>query len=515
MAKPLISSRSWRLTHLYKILTKDKRLVTFKPNPIQEKLLEYKRECREAKKPIRFIVLKARQGWVTTEEVIDALDEVLFYKNVDATITAHNIGKSQEIFRIAKYAYDKLPDKILMSNGSIWEKPKAKYASKTELFFEKNNSRIKIVRDTRSITPSRVHITELAFMQDAQESLTAIEWGIPDSASISFETTANWVAWVGSTFYNLWKDNYNKPWALYKTFFFPWYYVEEYQSDLPLKTLDKDYYRLEIERYQWRLERLELSEQKISWYLQKAKKLWREVEQEFPIAPEDAFMATNNSVFDIDYVRQYESITNALMSRYIVDSMYEDLRFFHIENGLPKPEKDIVVGVDVAEWIMSWDYSAIVWRSRKDNKLLFTYRGHIKPDLLPWVLDRIYKYGYQWLIGIERNNHWHAALVACQDYPFYYDLYAQKTLDRKLNKETKKLWWATTSSSKVIMISNMESLIRKWELNEFEQREYGELFTFIYGEDWSMWAISPDHDDMIIADAICLQMSLQGFDSVA
>ena len=76
---------------MYKILNKNKESVTFKPNTIQQEILNYKRECRENKKPIRFIVLKARQGGITTEEVIDALDDALFYPNVDATITAHTL----------------------------------------------------------------------------------------------------------------------------------------------------------------------------------------------------------------------------------------------------------------------------------------------------------------------------------------------------------------------------------------------------------------------------------------
>lgn len=510
--KNLISSRAWRLSHLYKILDKQKQPITFKPNKIQTEILEYKKKCREEWKPIRFIVLKARQWGVTTEEVIDALDEALFYKNVDATITAHTLGKAQEIFRIVKYAYEQMPDKIILSDWTLWEKPKTTYDSKTELYFESNNSRIKVVRDARSITPSRVHITELAFMNDAEELITANEWGIPDSASLSYETTANGISWVWWPFYQLWRENYWKVGALFKTFFFPWYDVPEYRSDVKLEDLDRDYYEFEFARHYERLKRKWLDDNQISWYLQKAKKLKEKVLQEYPIDPEDAFLSTNRSVFDLDEVRKNEKIVEALNKKYVVDSLYPDLRFFHTNNWIPTQEKDICIWVDVSEWVGWWDFSTIVWRKR-DWKLLFTFRGHIKPDELPLVIDRVYKYWYQWLVGIERNNHWHATITASKEFPYYYDLYAQKTLDRVTNKETKKLWWHTNSASKSIMIWHMNTCIREWTITEFDYREYQELFTFII--EWGkMWALAPDHDDLVIADAICLQMMLQGFDTV-
>lgn len=508
----LISSRAWRLSHLYKILNKNKESVTFKPNTIQQEILDYKRECRENKKPIRFIVLKARQGGITTEEVIDALDDALFYPNVDATITAHTLWKAQEIFRIVKYAYEQIPEAILLSDWTIWKKPKTTYDSKTELYFEESNSRIKVVRDARSITPSRVHITEIAFMNDARDLITATEWGIPDAASLSFETTANGIAWVGWPFYQLWRENYNKTWALYKTFFFPWYAVDEYRSDTEIKDLDRDYYEFEFARYFDRLKSKWLDDSQISWYIQKAKKLKDEVLQEFPIDPEDAFLSTNKCVFDLEEVKKNQKIVDDLNKRFVVDSLYPELRFYHIKDGVPLPEKDIAIGVDVAEGIATWDYSTIVGRKR-DGKLLFTYRGHTKPDSLPLIIDRIYKYGYQGLVGIERNNHWYATIVASKDFSYYYDLYSQKTLDRRTNKETKKLWWHTNGASKSVMISHMNKCIRTWEIVEFDLREYWELFTFII-DGSSMWALAPDHDDLVIADAICLQMMLQGFDTV-
>lgn len=102
-------SREWRLDHLYYILDKNKKCILFKRNPNQKKILDHKRKCMLAWLPYKMMTLKARQGGITTEECIYDLDQCLFYPNQDNVIIAHSMDKAQDIFRIIKFAYDKLP----------------------------------------------------------------------------------------------------------------------------------------------------------------------------------------------------------------------------------------------------------------------------------------------------------------------------------------------------------------------------------------------------------------------
>ncbi|WP_187781948.1 hypothetical protein [Gimesia chilikensis] len=41
-----------------------------------------------------------------------------------------------------KIAYESCPDRVQLADGRIWTKPKAKYDSKNELYFEGLDSRI-------------------------------------------------------------------------------------------------------------------------------------------------------------------------------------------------------------------------------------------------------------------------------------------------------------------------------------------------------------------------------------
>ena len=78
---PRLKDKEWRISHLYKIRTKDSQLVRFKRNRAQEHFNKHKHT--------RNIVLKSRQLGFTTDETIDSLDDTLFNKNFDTLFIAH------------------------------------------------------------------------------------------------------------------------------------------------------------------------------------------------------------------------------------------------------------------------------------------------------------------------------------------------------------------------------------------------------------------------------------------
>lgn len=111
-ANPSIYSREWRLNNLYKIVTKDKRVVVFKMNDGQWELriAEEEQRAKNPEKGLRFIILKARQIGFTTYKAVYNLDRALFYPNQAIVLTAHNRERAQEIFKnIVKFAYDNMP----------------------------------------------------------------------------------------------------------------------------------------------------------------------------------------------------------------------------------------------------------------------------------------------------------------------------------------------------------------------------------------------------------------------
>lgn len=106
--KPLFYSKKWRINNLYKIVDAKSQSTTFRRNEAQlyvERLtLEWKK--RNPDKPLRRIILKARQQGITTDSLIYNLDDVLTIPNWNVAIIAHEEKKLPEIFMRVKYAYD-------------------------------------------------------------------------------------------------------------------------------------------------------------------------------------------------------------------------------------------------------------------------------------------------------------------------------------------------------------------------------------------------------------------------
>lgn len=109
-----------------KIKNKNSKIVSFKLNYPQLKLYKVIQELSEQKKPIRIIILKARQmGFSTlTESII--FKNVMTNFNVKAGIITHQADATNNLYEMFKLMYEMLPDKI---------KPCKKASNAKELVF--------------------------------------------------------------------------------------------------------------------------------------------------------------------------------------------------------------------------------------------------------------------------------------------------------------------------------------------------------------------------------------------
>jgi hypothetical protein len=136
------------------------------------------------------------------------------------------------------------------------------------------------------------------------------------------------------------------------------------------------------------------------------------------------------------------------------------------------------------------------------------YYGKIPSDDLAKVIDRLFELWYKAprKMGVERNNTGIATLVKAKEYVWYYDLYWEKTVDKRTNRKTKKIWRHTNMKTRPLMFSEYEKAVREWLLIEVDERLRAEMYTLIWNDKKKPEAILWEHDDWIIADCICLQM---------
>jgi hypothetical protein len=471
-------SREWRLNNLYKIIDKKGDEVTFRMNAGQKRLFEKENELRKTKGKVWLKLLKARQIGFTTYKTIDKLDKALTTKNCTVNIVAHKQDKLQDIFMKVKYTFDRIPDIIELEDGRKRHKPKPKYDNRNEYYFPELNSKIKITLDSRSGTLTDCHVSEWAFIKDFRDMLRAT---IPaaEQADITVETTANGM----NEFKDFW-DNDDR----FETMFFPRFEQSEYQEQAP------EWYVV-MEELRYLQERYKLTNNQLYRYETRYKNDKDGTLQEYPSEPIDAFISSWSPFYDLQTLRDYKVNNN-----YIEDENIKWLKRYRKEKN-----NDAIIWIDFAEWLDHWDKTTVRIRTR-DLKLIATYRGVIEPWEVCWIIEYLYNNWIEWVIAPERNNHWHTFLFAAKQYRWYKDIYIPKW--DKNDIDDLKFWqrgWLTNMVTRPLMLDEHKKSITD-KILEMDEELKSECYTFIK-KNWKPQADENCFDDVVMWDAICLQMT--------
>lgn len=176
---------------------------------------------------------------------------------------------------------------------------------------------MKVMLNTKSGTYSAIHITELAFRNDA-ELMIADTLPTAQYSDITIESTANG---VGNYFHQLWSDNYVAEDPERLCIFLPRYISPKYATPLdgPLKLPEE----LKFLDTLMRVDTNEpLSPEQKNRYYRMRKTAKRLAFQEYPSTPEEAFLTSGSTVFDS---RQLRELTRM---EYEKDAVYPELRIF-------------------------------------------------------------------------------------------------------------------------------------------------------------------------------------------
>ena len=190
------------MENFLKIRDKQSRLVPFKANHAQQMFNNIIEENTKRGKPHRYIVLKARQLGISTFTESYIYHDTSTRENVNSLIIAHEEKATLNLFNMSRLFYESCPLAI---------RPMKKYSNGKELVFENPTSddeeklrnpglrsRITIATagttDTaRSGTYHNVHVSEIAFFPNPQNTMTALLQCVPDEPNtfVCMESTAN------------------------------------------------------------------------------------------------------------------------------------------------------------------------------------------------------------------------------------------------------------------------------------------------------------------------------------
>jgi hypothetical protein len=109
------------------IKTKNQQTVLLHLNTAQSMIYNRIKKLRALGKPIRMIILKARQEGVSTLCEALIFERTARFENTNSLIVAHEPESTDAIFAMSKLFYDLLP---------TWAKPMRRYDNKKQMVFE-------------------------------------------------------------------------------------------------------------------------------------------------------------------------------------------------------------------------------------------------------------------------------------------------------------------------------------------------------------------------------------------
>lgn len=495
------------------IKTKTGEIIPFKFNSAQQKMYDIVKRQRELKRPIRVIILKARQlGFSTLTEALLYHDSVT-RTGISTLIVAHTEEATANLFSMSRLFHEKVPDgyrvmkKASNAQELLFENPTRDMMHKAA--HPGLRSRIRCATAGgqgvgRSATLTNVHLSEYAFWPgDKEETLLGIMQAVPNlpGTSVYIESTAN-----GFDAFKARWDAAVKGESDFIPVFFAWYENAEYRMPVPPDTVWteaetdlKRLYNLDDEQLSWR-----------RWCIRNncAGNI-DTFKQEYPSCADEAFLTSGSSVFDNDIIIAQRAKSPKPIKRgeftYDYDGLtISNIRFTERENGFisiyeePKQYKPYVIGGDTAG-----DGSDRFIGQALDNttgKQVAVLRHQFDEDL---YARQMYCLGMHYntaLIGIETNY---------STYPVkelerlrYPNQYVRETEDTYTHRTKKSYGFVTNSVTRPVIIAALVEIMRDTPQNVIDYTTLGEMLTFIYNEQRRPEAMQGEHDDCVMALAI-------------
>lgn len=531
---------------------KDKfaNIVPFVPNEPQRALIDYVLLCISERRPIKVIILKARQmGFSTAVEALCYWWTSTNF-NINSVIIGNDEKSSLNLYRMFRRYFD---------NTNILFKPSVRYNTKSDLTFEKFDengkqiglgSAIKIETAKnksagRSDTVNFLHASELGAWENGEDLVASLMQTVPDAevmekpSMVFLESTAEG---RGNYFHKEYVAAVNKK-NNYQPLFAPWWILDTYERDATFKDLgqlnDYESFLVELMKkgHTTLGHKFTVSEEsiprKLAYYRRKAKDFAATPErlpQEYPSTWEEAFIASGKNVFnplalqemekdaipleDVDYYK-----ITPLEDRPYEEFELEKVQFepnetpddFTYKAPLkiwekPKPYKEYVIGADVAEGLKGGDFSVATVVDISTMEVVARWRGHCDPDKFGEILGALGTYYNYALIGVEVNNHGLTTVQKLRD-TFYTNLYKRdRGYDEEWETPTVNLGWKTDMRTKRLMIDDLIKLVRERVIKDKDIVFINEAFSYVRDERGRMNAEEGSHDDVVMSTAIAYQL---------
>ena len=457
------ATRDVLISHLLKIRSKTKGLITFELNRAQR---EYSRRCSR-----RNIVLKARQLGITSYVAARYFIQTIVRPGTMTVQVAHNQESAEEIFRIVHRFWENLPEG--MRKGVLLPS----HSNVRQMVFPAIDSEYRVATADdnagRGLTIQNLHCSEVArWSRGGVEALASLRAGVPPDGDIVLESTPNG---AGGVFYEEWQRAEETG---YTKHFFPWWYEECYSGDLEKISL----YPLTPQEQEL-VDRYGLTERQIAWRRVNRAQLRGLAAQEYAEDAVSCFRASGDCLFDTEMV---EEILEGTTEPIVVRDNRQLMVWFPA-----RPGHQYIIGVDPAGGGSDGDYACAQIIDRDTGMHCAELHGHFPPRELASKVAALGQEYNAALVAVERNNHGYGVLanLRAEDYP---NIYSQKEQDG----------WLTSAASRPGMLENLAAVLATEPTLFHSPRFLNECRTFVRRADGSAAAAAGAHDDCVMAMAV-------------
>lgn len=512
--------------------------VKFKLRKAQRKLLKVLVETAFALKPIRVILVKARQwGGSTLIQLFCSWIQLYHRKNWNSVIATHIEEAARNIRSMYTLMAERHPKDILdirfrafegsSKNKQIVDRGCVIYIGSMERPNSLHSGNYKLV-----------HCSEVGYWKETtnrkpSDFVNAFEGSVPlePFTMVALESTAKG---TGNFFHTTWLAAQRGENA-YIPVFVAWWEIDMYT--LPFKSFeDMKMFVGSMNSYELYMFSLGATLEGIHWYREKRKSFdsdW-DMQEQFPSTADEAFVTSGRKAHHPLHIKQMEVFTKspAFIGEMFADapsgaeSINKSLRFMEIAKGefwvWKKPDTTrlynnrYVVSLDIggASAKADWSVIRVIDRLPMMNggvpEFVATYRFHMDQDLTAWRAVQVAKWYCDALLVVESNslnrfqtegNFTSTVLdIIAHTYP---NLYYRDDPD-KIKEGIPTKYGFQTGKNKSELVSTITTGLREMGFIERDQRMLDECGWYELKQDGSYGAIDGQHDDIYMSSAINL-----------
>lgn len=476
-----------------KIKDKHSRIIPLVLNQPQRKLYDALADQYRAGKPMRAIILKARQmGFSTiTEAILFKRTATAF--NVHSAVVSHDRKATNDLLSMFKLYYHQLPDEL---------KPATLFSNAKQVVFDDRDGRgLRSQIDCltaggdnigRGATYHNLHLSELAWWQgDVAGTLLGLMQAVPHDRNslIVIESTANG--------YNVFKKMWDAAVAGENEFvpvFCAWWEMAEYR-------LPYDGFALDVEEQDLQ-KKYGLDNEQLAWrrwcLLNNCGGDRRSFAQEYPSCPEEAFLTSGACIFETAHVLnrlqaavcpvKTGTFCNGVLRPGQDVKIYEDV----------KPGYPYVIGADTAGEGSDWSVAQVL--DNTSGRQVCTMRMHVDEGIFAKALFDLGMYYNCALLAVEANF---------STYPIrelerlgYTNQYVRQKEDTYTHAVLKSYGFKTTAITRPVILANLVDIVRENPHLLCDRDTLLEMLVFCKNSLGRAQALSGEHDDCVLALAI-------------